>query len=61
MHAQKIMQVGLRATDPEGGVRLLLERNRAPGILYYQVPAIDAAVAKLYAKGVAIDSPAARR
>ena len=85
MQAQKIMQVGLRATDPEasvafyrdvlglkliarfdppglsffdiGGVRLLLERNGAPGILYYQVPAIEAAVAELRAKGVTIDSP----
>jgi methylmalonyl-CoA/ethylmalonyl-CoA epimerase len=85
MNVQGILQVGLRATDPEasvafyrdvlglkliarfdppglsffdvGGVRLLLERNGAPGILYYQVPAIDAAVAELRANGVTIDSP----
>ena len=85
MQIRGIMQVGLRATDPEasvafyrdvlglklvarfdppglsffevGGVRLLLERNGAPGILYYQVPAIEAAVAELRAKGVTIDSP----
>jgi methylmalonyl-CoA/ethylmalonyl-CoA epimerase len=84
MQIQRIMQVALRATDPDasvafyrdvlglklvarfdppglsffdaGGVRLLLERNGAPGILYYQVPAIDAAVAELRAKGITIDS-----
>jgi methylmalonyl-CoA/ethylmalonyl-CoA epimerase len=85
MRVQGILQVGLRATDPEasvtfyrdvlglklvarfdppgltffeaGGVRLLLERNGAPGILYYQIPAIEAAVAELRRKGVTIDSP----
>jgi methylmalonyl-CoA/ethylmalonyl-CoA epimerase len=29
-----------------GGVRLLVERNGAPRILYYRVPAIEAAVAE---------------
>jgi methylmalonyl-CoA/ethylmalonyl-CoA epimerase len=85
MQVAGIVQVGLRATDPDasvafyrnvlglkrvarfdppglsffdaGGVRLLLERNGAPGILYYRVPAIEAAVAELRAKGVTIDSP----
>jgi methylmalonyl-CoA/ethylmalonyl-CoA epimerase len=40
-----------------GGVRLLLERNGAPGILYYRVPAIETAVTELRAKGITIDSP----
>jgi len=84
MQIQGVLQVGLRATDPQasvafyrdvlglkltarfdppglsffdvGGVRLLLERDGAHGIVYYRVLSIEAAVAELRAKGVTIDS-----